>query len=680
MASDSTHRAQSSIWSRINENDYFYPSGPLNGDNREIRLLHLMPGDHREQVFCTLETKSLYAQPEYEALSYTWGLALKPRSITVDHQLDFPVTDNLYAALTRLRRADEVRTLWVDAVCINQTDLTERSSQVAIMQHIYRGATSVLVWLGDAPLRAVPSRPCGEGQGTVCQSSTRQDGPDKYHSTTDALMATLRQTRQNWWERTWVVQEFVHAVREPVFCFEAQAMRLHSFVQTLQDSITEVDIATVPDDAATAANMGALFAALRYFQSVQGLLLTQSSTLIHAYARMSSLDASDPRDRLYSLRSMLMPVDAAVITPDYAKSVVDVFTRTTERAIMQWNSLQILSLASFGNTHTDGLPTWAADFSKRKPISLNTSTLNRDPDSEHKWPALFDGRFPLREPLSTFRDCSCCGPLLRGNGRYLQVEGVRFSAVNQAIKLPKHLHDVQQELATQPSEPGESVSCDNIVRQMLINAFGAPLNHPGVDLRELCNTYLESHQVCWDMFSPDVRTSTFSVEATELWRAAVFADLKGTPIRPEALLLAAWRQQDMEKTAMHRLAAWDQQDAEKTLMHTEAQTPEWLGYLGFSSQGQRLISMDEGSIGIGTSVVEEGDLVVLLDGTDTFAILHPTPDSCPDWGSCCVDTTGGPPSLYEFRGFAYVHGAMEGHVHRMLSKWHSSTKETYVLK
>lgn len=38
--------------------------------------------------------------------------------------------------------------MWADAVCINQTDLDERSSQVTIMCDIYKDARNCQIWLG----------------------------------------------------------------------------------------------------------------------------------------------------------------------------------------------------------------------------------------------------------------------------------------------------------------------------------------------------------------------------------------------------------------------------------------------------------------------------------------------------------------------------------------------------
>jgi hypothetical protein len=59
------------------------------------------------------------------------------------------IRKNLEAALRHLRLTQEARYLWVDAICINQDDMDERSRQVSIMSEIYSKASQVVVWLGE---------------------------------------------------------------------------------------------------------------------------------------------------------------------------------------------------------------------------------------------------------------------------------------------------------------------------------------------------------------------------------------------------------------------------------------------------------------------------------------------------------------------------------------------------
>ncbi|KAK4251198.1 hypothetical protein C7999DRAFT_37810 [Corynascus novoguineensis] len=79
----------------------------------------------------------------YEALSYVWGSEEKPHSISTDKG-DLLVTINLYMALKRLRDHSLDRIIWVDAICINQSDTEERNSQVQSMAKIFAKASRVV--------------------------------------------------------------------------------------------------------------------------------------------------------------------------------------------------------------------------------------------------------------------------------------------------------------------------------------------------------------------------------------------------------------------------------------------------------------------------------------------------------------------------------------------------------
>jgi len=69
---------------------------------------------------------------DYRAVSYEWGDPCYTDGILVDGKL-FTVRANLWNFLAQARRERFFGTLWIDAICINQTDIEERSSQVAIM-------------------------------------------------------------------------------------------------------------------------------------------------------------------------------------------------------------------------------------------------------------------------------------------------------------------------------------------------------------------------------------------------------------------------------------------------------------------------------------------------------------------------------------------------------------------
>ncbi|KAH8725013.1 heterokaryon incompatibility protein-domain-containing protein, partial [Phaeosphaeriaceae sp. PMI808] len=117
-------------------------------DGKAIRLLNLYPGSIDETIRCSLtvtEIDSGYLQ--YEAISYAWGSPVRSRSIVCNSQA-LKITESLFTALQRFRFDHHVRALWADAICIDQENTAERSSQINLMGQIYRNASKVLVWLG----------------------------------------------------------------------------------------------------------------------------------------------------------------------------------------------------------------------------------------------------------------------------------------------------------------------------------------------------------------------------------------------------------------------------------------------------------------------------------------------------------------------------------------------------
>jgi hypothetical protein len=83
------------------------------------------------------------AEVPYEALSYVWG-NLEPSAYIYLHGQRQRVTLELFQALKALRPlGNSFRLLWVDALCINQTDIQEQNHQVRLMGRIYSEASNV---------------------------------------------------------------------------------------------------------------------------------------------------------------------------------------------------------------------------------------------------------------------------------------------------------------------------------------------------------------------------------------------------------------------------------------------------------------------------------------------------------------------------------------------------------
>ncbi|KAM0414717.1 hypothetical protein ACHAPT_013434 [Fusarium lateritium] len=122
---------------------------PLLGNN-PLRVLRLEPGARCDSIICQLIPTDLDAVDNpFIATSYTWGSLQDPQQIQCNG-CAMTVQKNAFDLLTDLRLPDQPRTIWIDAICINQGDVSERSEQVQMMHMIYSRAQSVTIWLGRA--------------------------------------------------------------------------------------------------------------------------------------------------------------------------------------------------------------------------------------------------------------------------------------------------------------------------------------------------------------------------------------------------------------------------------------------------------------------------------------------------------------------------------------------------
>lgn len=125
---------------------------PLAKD-KSFRLLAIRPGSFDEDIQCTLHHCTLDKERRpFETISYCWGDPSERATINVN-ELSVSVPASSAAALRRVRFRTKVRTVWIDAICINQGDLQERGQQVQFMRHIYPNGLRNLVYLGEANIQ-----------------------------------------------------------------------------------------------------------------------------------------------------------------------------------------------------------------------------------------------------------------------------------------------------------------------------------------------------------------------------------------------------------------------------------------------------------------------------------------------------------------------------------------------
>ncbi|KAI0160676.1 heterokaryon incompatibility protein-domain-containing protein [Xylariaceae sp. FL1272] len=186
---------------------------PLSSD-RHIRVLVLQYSAKRSDILKgTLHAVSLDDEDglRYVALSYTWGKPVFSETIILNGSI-FRITRNLSEALRQLRQTGRLL-IWADAICINQSDDIEKSSQIPVMVDIFRNALHVLAWLGNKQ----------EDVETVkfLQEISRDEYDDwelywevpKHWQ--DAAHSLLNLP---YFSRRWIVQELVYAANASFMC------------------------------------------------------------------------------------------------------------------------------------------------------------------------------------------------------------------------------------------------------------------------------------------------------------------------------------------------------------------------------------------------------------------------------------------------------------------------------
>jgi hypothetical protein len=121
---------------------------PIDHSVASIRLVQVLPElSPCGLIQCTI-LHTTVDSALYTCLSYEWGPADQGDWISINFKPHY-VRRNLLDFLETARRYHHSKALWIDALCIDQTNDFERNHQVQMMGVIYSRAVEVLPWLGN---------------------------------------------------------------------------------------------------------------------------------------------------------------------------------------------------------------------------------------------------------------------------------------------------------------------------------------------------------------------------------------------------------------------------------------------------------------------------------------------------------------------------------------------------
>ena len=202
---------------------------PLQDPSTNFRLVNLLPAQPDHEIRCTLEEYGLNNVPSYNAVSYEWGNAGTQSQIKVNDK-KYRVTSNLFDFLQQLQPADGQPPvpIFVDAICIDQSNIIERNAQVRLMGRIYYSAHTVFVWLGRAGDNSDLLVDFARDEKLKYHGQYPSDFPSNHELVLDhinhyadpsvlwsAMEAVLG---REYWRRLWIIQETLLAERIVFYC------------------------------------------------------------------------------------------------------------------------------------------------------------------------------------------------------------------------------------------------------------------------------------------------------------------------------------------------------------------------------------------------------------------------------------------------------------------------------
>ncbi|KAF5977125.1 heterokaryon incompatibility protein [Fusarium bulbicola] len=361
---------------------------------------------HSTMVSCKLETLNLLeAKTDYESLSYAWGSSENKATIRVN-ETTLQVTQNLEDALTYLRHDSRPRSLWIDAICINQSDVDERNSQVRLMGGIYSSASCVISWLGleDDSIDYVEQmrkarslielvRLCSTDElfALLLDSPSKEDLEEVFEDGLYSLQLVIgeRKYRPPYWRRAWIIQE-VSLAR--VWKLQSGALCIsEGDIQAVMGILQDPRIKTVMKKNYQARRLRALISLNSFLSaSVCRSILSSSETselaisspnweisalrtprtqgswpllslLRHSWSRL----CADPRDKVFAILAASDMKDdrSERLKIDYMRPISRVFTDSVKAIIENSSSLGVLSYVSATDrTGSSDLPSWVPNW------------------------------------------------------------------------------------------------------------------------------------------------------------------------------------------------------------------------------------------------------------------------------------------------------------------------------
>lgn len=442
-----------------------------------IRLLRLCEnnGGSPSSVRAEMTTFSLTGPdcPPFTTISYTWGDEYSDVPIDLDGQA-VRVLKSVRPLLEMLSANScaefDARKdwFWIDSICINQSDISERASQVKLMGQIYRQAAQTIVWLGRQTestdqamdfLSALEARRHDLRHAANLRRRKMQAG-QKMPSDLEGHPGwkSLEQLLENpWWRRVWTLQEYLLPPELRFYC-GTKSLSRRTFRRGMdalelcypQESCIDSSVWT------TAWNRRRVGDWYRFDDSRQRM------SLVSLMAFCGDYGVTDARDRIWGVHGLAREEDKQMIgDPTYRPDVKTLYVDLVKNFVDRYSSLDIICYSQLFASPDPDWPSWVPDWrvsSPKPPVvpllvsqSANENLANFRPitttSSKRKKQVAYRAS-GTKAPSIQFSDpvlyCTCQGLLLDSVDGLGPMEGELVPAVESTSPVNTKPADTQE--------------------------------------------------------------------------------------------------------------------------------------------------------------------------------------------------------------------------------------------
>jgi hypothetical protein len=259
----------------------------------------------------------------------------------------------------QLRQADHERTVWVDAMCIDQSDVNERNHQVGLVERIYESASSVEICIRDSHQDFPAAMQLLSPKHGLAELLSIQN--TEYQQMKHQSINQLRTLFQcNYFSRVWVIQEVLFAKTAILHVNQDKVFLKQEILDSLHQWCNQQSVA-IPR--------------LSHWVSIW----RRDGGIVSCLSMSLNCSASDPRDKIFAIASLLRPNVRELISIDYQSTLQAVYADAVAACIVEYGDLDILGFADVpSNIHVFTTSTFDVDDFK---TFLAQRTMDKAPSS-----------------------------------------------------------------------------------------------------------------------------------------------------------------------------------------------------------------------------------------------------------------------------------------------------------